>query len=100
MAGSGAETHRKIGRKVRKTGYAPRAPRQTASKIVPPALPFCTISRTGNYERSRAAHNKKPWICNFYEKMEENLYLIWMAVKSHTTKVACFHTRFSGAWTR
>ena len=52
MAGSGAETHRKMGRKVRKTGYAPRAPLQTASKIVPPVLPFCTISRTGNYERS------------------------------------------------
>lgn len=59
MAGSGAETHRKMGRKVRKTGYAPRAPLQTASKIVPPVLPFCTISRTENYERSRAAHNKK-----------------------------------------
>lgn len=27
MAGSGAETHRKMGRKVRKTGYAPRSRR-------------------------------------------------------------------------
>lgn len=38
---------------------------------------------------------KNRGICNFYEKMEENLCLIWMAVKPHTAETACFQLSFS-----
>ena len=31
---------------------------------------------------------KNRGICNFYEKMEENLCLIWMAMKPHTAEEA------------
>lgn len=37
---------------------------------------------------------KNRGICNFYEKMEENLCLIWMAMKPHTAKTACFPCLF------